>query len=388
MTPEARRQYINLKRERYQVSSSKQERGQMLGELVRDGIYRNIKSANRAMLQVTEVGSRIHQRGRKAIYNDITKACLKQVWLDAGSPNSIRLSAIMNAPYWMNNYNFSDEIKNSLKRMGKSSIDEFLKPIRIEMRRRANSTTKPSDKTHLKGIITQRIPFVKIERPGYLETDTVSHSGGTHWGNFGYTINATDIYSGWSEQRMIKGKEAKTTVDALEKLLPRLPIAIVALYFDSGSEFFNYEMERKFGEKMILQHSRPQKKNDQAHVEQKNDTHVRKLLGYERYEALDVIEAINDLYENEWSILNNYFMPQMKLNEKIRVKSKLKKKYDLPKTPLERLIESKTLSSEKEEELLRKRDSYNPVELRKIVDRKLKSIKEMIQVSENEKKVG
>ncbi len=187
---------------------------------------------------------------------------------------------------------------------------------------------------------------------------------------------------------MIKGKSAKATVDALEVVFKQLPINVTALYFDSGSEFLNYEMEQRFGKKMILQHSRPQKKNDQAHIEQKNDTHVRQLLGYKRYEEDAVIEAVNDLYANEWSILNNYFMPQMKLIEKIRIKSKLRKKYDTPKTPLERLLESKVLTEEQEKELLKKRDSYNPVELRKIVDRKLKAINKMLQASDHQQKAG
>ena len=147
-------------------------------------------------------------------------------------------------------------------------------------------------------------------------------------------------------------------------------------------------MEERFGKKMKLQHSRPQKKNDQAHIEQKNDTHVRQLLGYKRYEEESVIKAVNDLYANEWSILNNYFMPQMKLKEKMRIKSKLRKTYDTPKTPLERLLESKVLTSDQEKELLKKRDSYNPVELRKIVDQKVKVINEMLQATDNQQKAG
>jgi hypothetical protein len=229
---------------------------------------------------------------------------------------------------------------------------------------------------------------VNVLAPGYLETNTVSHGGGIPWGNYGYTVNTTDIFTGWTLSRMIKGKSAKATVDALEVVFKQLPINVTALYFDSGSEFLNYEMEQRFGKKMILQHSRPQKKNDQAHIEQKNDTHVRQLLGYKRYEEDAVIEAVNDLYANEWSILNNYFMPQMKLIEKIRIKSKLRKKYDTPKTPLERLLESKVLTEEQEKELLKKRDSYNPVELRKIVDRKLKAINKMLQASDHQQKAG
>ena len=388
MTAEARRQYINLKRVRYQGSNRREERGQMLRELVEDGIYKNIKSANRAMLEKEDIGSRIHERGRKPIYTEVTKVGLKEVWISSGMPNSLRLKSIMSSPSWMKEFNFSKDVKASLMRIGKTTIDEYTKPWRIELRRRINTETKPSDKIHLKGIITQRVPFVKITEPGFFETDTVSHGGGRTWGNYGYTVNTTDIFTGWTLQRMIKGKSAQATVDALEQIFGQLPINIMALYFDSGSEFLNYEMEERFGKKMKLQHSRPQKKNDQAHIEQKNDTHVRQLLGYRRFEEDAVIAAVNDLYANEWSILNNYFMPQMKLKEKTRIKSKLRKTYDTPKTPLERLIESKVLSPDQEKELLKKRDSYNPVELRKIVDRKVKLINEMLQATDNQQKAG
>ena len=388
MTAEARRQYINLKRVRYQASNSRTERGQMLRELVEDGIYKNIKSANRAMLETEEIGSRISDRGRKPIYTEATKVGLKEVWLSSGMPNSLRLKSIMSSPSWMKEFKFSMEVKASLMRLGKTTIDEYTKPWRIELRRRLNTETKPSDKIHLKGIITQRVPFVNVLVPGYFETDTVSHGGGFAWGNYGYTVNTTDIFTGWTTSRMIKGKSAVATVDALEELFRQIPINIMALYFDSGSEFLNYEMENRFGKRMKLQHSRPQKKNDQAHIEQKNDTHVRQLLGYKRFEEDSVIAAVNDLYANEWSILNNYFMPQMKLKEKTRIKSKLRKTYDTPKTPLERLIESKVLSPEQETELLRKRDSYNPIELRKIVDQKVKAINEMLQATDNQQKAG
>jgi hypothetical protein len=388
MTAEARRQYVNLKRVRYQASNSRTERGQMLRELIDDGIYKNIKSANHAMLEIEEIGCRISDRGRKPIYTEATKVGLKEVWLSSGMPNSLRLKSIMSSPSWMKEFHFSDEVTASLMRLGKTTIDEYTKPWRIELRRRLNTETKAGNKIHLKGIITQRVPFVKITEPGFFETDTVSHGGGWTWGNYGYTVNTTDIFTGWTSQRMIKGKTAAATVNALEEIFGQLPMNIMALYFDSGSEFLNYEMEERFGKKMKLQHSRPQKKNDQAHIEQKNDTHVRQLLGYKRYEEESVIKAVNDLYANEWSILNNYFMPQMKLKEKMRIKSKLRKTYDTPKTPLERLLESKVLTSDQEKELLKKRDSYNPVELRKIVDQKVKVINEMLQATDNQQKAG
>ena len=388
MTPESRRQYINLKRERYQGCGCRSERGEMLRELIRDGIYKNIKSANRAMLEKTDIGSRIHERGRKPIYTDAVKSALKRVWQDAGMPNSLRLQSIMGSEYWMKNYDFPFEVQFGLEVMGKTSIDEFTKPWRIELRRRSNSMTKPSDKLHLKGVITQRVPFVKITAPGFLETDTVCHHGESFWGDYGNTVNVTDIFTGWTQSRMIKGKTALLTVSALEVIFGKLPLNITALYFDSGSEFLNYEMESHFGQKMILQHSRPQKKNDQAHIEQKNDTHVRQLIGYKRYDDAAVIAAINDLYDNEWSILNNFFMPQMKLKEKTRTKSKLRKYYDTPKTPLERLIEAKVLSPEKEKELLSIMDLHNPIQLRKKVEQKLKAINELVQQADNLKKAG
>ena len=388
MTPEARRQYINLKRQRYQSCPCRKERGEMLQELLRDGIYKNIKSANRAMLEKSDIGSRIHERGRKPIFTKEVKLALKRVWQDAGMPNSLRLQAILGSTHWMDGYDFPFEVLTSLAVIGKTSIDEFTKPWRVELRRRSNSMTKPSDKVHLKGVITQRVPFVKVTAPGYLETDTVCHHGEHFWGDYGNTVNVTDVFTGWTQSRMIKGKTAELTVSALEVIFAKLPFNIAALYFDSGSEFLNYEMESRFGKQMTLQHSRPQRKNDQAHIEQKNDTHVRRLLGYDRYERDDVIAAVNDLYENEWSILNNFFMPQMKLKEKTRIKSKLRKYYDTPKTPLERLIESKVLTPEKEKELLAIRDAHNPVQLRKTVEQKIKRINELMQESDNLKKAG
>jgi hypothetical protein len=288
----------------------------------------------------------------------------------------------------MSRYELSVEVKTGLAVMGKTSIDAFTKPWRIECRRRANSMTRPGNKLHLKGVITQRVPFIKITAPGFLETDTVCHHGEYFWGEYGNTVNVTDIFTGWTQGRMIKGKTAQLTVSALELIFVKLPINITALYFDSGSEFLNYEMEERFGNLMTLQHSRPQKKNDQAHIEQKNNTHVRQLIGYKRYDADEVINAVNDLYENEWQILNNFFMPQMKLKEKTRTKSKLRKYYDTPKTPLERLIESKVLTPEKEKELIAIRDQHNPIELRKKVEQKLKAINELMQLTDNLKKAG
>lgn len=388
MTPEARRQYINLKRQRYQTSISRSERGAMLQELVRDGIYKNIKSANRAMLEKSAIGGRIHERGRKPIYTDEVKSALKKVWQDSGMPNSLRLQAILRSEYWMVLYDFPSEIRVSLEVMGKTSIDKFTQPWRVELRRRSHSMTRPSDKLHLKGVITQRVPFERVVTPGFLETDTVCHHGESFWGDYGNTVNVTDIFTGWTQSRMIKGKAAMLTVEALANIFKKLPLNIKALYFDSGSEFLNYEMESRFGKLMKLQHSRPQKKNDQAHIEQKNNTHVRQLVGYKRYENDAVIEAINDLYDNEWSILNNFFMPQMKLKEKTRTKSKLRKYYDAPKTPLERLIESKVLTPEKEQELLAIRNVHNPVQLRKKVEQKIKAINELMQPTDNLKKAG
>ena len=155
---------------------------------------------------------------------------------------------------------------------------------------------------------------------------------------------------------------------------------------DNGSEFLNYHLVRYFTDHPSVTsftRSRPYKKNDNAHVEQKNWSHVRQLFGYDRFEDLSLVDLMNDLYANEWSLYQNHFIPSMKLLEKKRINSKYYKKYDLPQTPYDRVMSSDHVSDEEKERLQPVHTALNPFILKKNIEKKLRVIFKKVKVTSN-----
>ena len=190
-----------------------------------------------------------------------------------------------------------------------------------------------------------------------------------------------DIKSGWVERRCVLSKAEIGVQRAIDDIRQELPFALLGIDSDNGSEFINNHLYRYCkGDHLTgrapvqFTRSRPYKKDDNAHVEQKNWTHVRKLLGYGRYDTEAAVETINDLYRHELRWFQNFFQPSMRLRQKVRVGSRLRRKYDPAKTPLRRLIESDKSDQAKVQALLRLREQLNPFQLSRIIDRKLKAI--------------
>jgi hypothetical protein len=183
-----------------------------------------------------------------------------------------------------------------------------------------------------------------------------------------------------------------STVEALENIESRLPIKLHTLYFDNGCEFINYEMVNAFKTRrnlpVDLKRSREGRKNDQCYIEQKNNVFVRGLLGYERIDTQEVVDPVNNIYRDEWSKLFNYFYPQMKLIEKDRYGSKVRKKYDKPKTPYHRLMLSKHVPREIKKSLWREKQSLDPIALSQRLSQKINSIKKMLQKTDGKVKVS
>jgi hypothetical protein len=185
----------------------------------------------------------------------------------------------------------------------------------------------------------------------------------------------TDLYSGWTENRAVWTKTGEKVVSVLKEIEDRLPFMLVGMATDNGSEFLNdqvvnYLQQREAPVNMVRR--RPYQKNDNAHVEQKNWTHVRQLFGYDRVEEVGLVTLMNEIYRAYWNPLQNYFTPVLKLSSKERVGGRVKKKYDVPKTPYKRLLES-TYISEKDKVLLK--DAFrakNPIYLKKEMEKKLK----------------
>ncbi len=196
-------------------------------------------------------------------------------------------------------------------------------------------------------------------------------------GMFAFTIDTVDIATGWTEQRAVWGKGETAVLVQIEDIEESLPFDLLGFDCDNGGEFLNYHLLRHFTERkqpVQFTRSRAYHKDDNAHVEQKNWTHVRQWLGYHRFDNPDVVPLLNDLYKHEWRLFHNFFCPSVKLMSKQRVASKTIKLYDSPKTPYQRIMESPYISETVKHSLTAVFNKLNPFDLRKAIEVKLKII--------------
>lgn len=194
----------------------------------------------------------------------------------------------------------------------------------------------------------------------------------------------TDIHTGWTEIRACWNKPAEVIVQKVKNIEESLPFKILGFDSDNGSEFINsnlmdYLTKRKPDDKVEFTRSRPYRKNDSVRIEQKNFTHVRKLLGYERFEDPKLVPMLNDLFKKELSLFNNHFIPAMKLASKERVGSSIKKIYHQPITLYAKLLESDVLNNLQKQRLITLHQNINPLEFRKAIDTKLDAILKIVR---------
>lgn len=200
----------------------------------------------------------------------------------------------------------------------------------------------------------------------------------------------TDIYSEWTELRAVWNKGSIGVVAQIQDIETSLPFEIFGFDCDNGSEFLNWHLMRYFSneqgnQRVQFTRSRPYHSDDNAHVEQKNWTHVRQLFGYERFDKQAVVALMNDVYKNEISQMNNYFLPNTKLTAKQRVDSKIIKKHDKPETPYQRLMKSGDISEDSKKKLTETYNSLNPFELKKNIKMKIDRIFRLINSDDGEK---
>jgi hypothetical protein len=203
----------------------------------------------------------------------------------------------------------------------------------------------------------------------------VSHSGNSASGEFAQTLNVTDIHTTWTESRAVLGRGEEAVKRALNEIAGVLPFRLRGVDSDNGSEFINWHLKRWCEQRDIqLTRGRPYKKDDNAHIEQKNWTHVRKLLGWERYDTHEAVEAINDLYRHELRLWLNLFLPSVKLVKKVRVGSKVRRVYDGPRTPFERVGMCGAVDRTQVVRLEEFRKTLDPFQLARVIERKLERI--------------
>ena len=302
-------------------------------------------------------------------------SALTAIWEAAGYPCSMRLKALL--PLWLpwaiKRMALTAGVQKQLLTISPATIDRRLKGKRSQLTTRLYGRTKPG--TLLKHHIPIKTDNWDVKTPGFTEIDLVSHSGNSASGEFLHSLNVTDIHCTWVESRAVMGKSQIGVLSAMRDIEQALPFKLLGIDSDNGSEFINYHLKTFCDQKGIqLTRGRPYKKDDNAHIEQKNWTHVRKILGYLRYDTLAAQQAINELYQNELRIFQNLFLPSMKLIKKSRIGSKLKRSYDKPQTPLERVLQCLQADPVKVQQLKRLRDQTNPFELAKRIEQKLERI--------------
>jgi hypothetical protein len=225
-------------------------------------------------------------------------------------------------------------------------------------------------------LIAKRIPLRMTDwdtsQVGYVEMDLVCHCGASLAGDYISTLSTLEIASGWWEGEAVLGRAQPRVFQGLRDIRSRSPFLWRGIDSDNDNMFINHQLYR-YARKELLEftRSRAYRKNDNAYIEQKNFTHVRKPLGYLRYDTLEELAVIQDLYRNELRLYKNFFQPVMKLKRKDRIGGQVKRVYDVPKTPCQRLLESKQLSPEQARDLRRVYESLNPAELKRRIDQKL-----------------
>lgn len=215
---------------------------------------------------------------------------------------------------------------------------------------------------------------------GHTQVDFVEHCGVSTAGEYANSMTFVEVFSGWWESEAVIGKGQERAFEALKSIRKRLPFSLLGIHPDNQSNLINYQVHRYAQKENIeFTRSRPYKKNDNCFAEQKNWTHVRKIVGYLRYDTDKELNLLNDLYRNELRFYKNFFQPVIKLKEKTRVNGKICKKYDEAKTPYQRLMDSKQISAKSKQELKQIYQELNPAELKREIDRKLRILYKLYQ---------
>jgi len=373
MKPSSRKDYLRKVYMRYQ-QASRPERRRILDEVWANCGYHRKYAIRLLNGPPPACRAVLICRPRAAHYGPQVVSILKAVWEAADYPWSVRLKALL--PGWMpwirKRFRLTAELERQLLEISARSIDYRLAAHKRAQRRRLYGRTKPG--TLLKHHIPVKTDRWDVQQPGFTEIDLVSHSGDSASGEFCHSLNLTDIHTTWTESCAVLGKGQHTVQQALEQLRQTLPFPLLGIDSDNGSEFINQHLVRYCAtQKIQFTRGRPYKKDDNAHIEQKNWTHVRRLLGYVRYDSPAALEAINDLYRNELRLFQNLFLPSVKLQEKLRVGSRLRRRYQPPQTPFQRLGACKDLAPHYAQ-LKQLRDRLDPFELSLKIQAKLQRI--------------
>ncbi|MBU4270225.1 DDE-type integrase/transposase/recombinase [Candidatus Dependentiae bacterium] len=304
-------------------------------------------------------------------YDDDVKAVLKKIWETSDYLCGKRLVSII--PEMVRKFgefdemDISDPIKEKLLKISAATVDRLLSPSRKTLGRHGTSMTKSTR------YLIDRIPVKTFgewkETPaGFTQVDLVAHNGGNVYGGFLYTLNTTDVSTSWTVCTLVQDKTMPEMLKALSAMKEAFPYPIRGIHSDNGSEFINDSVLGFARENTIVfTRGRPYKKNDNPHIEQKNNSILRRNTGYLRYDKPEHAEVLDELY-TYLNLYVNYFQPTMILVEKHRIGAKAIRKYDKPKTPYQRLLERMDVSDTVKRKVKKIYAGLNPASLKRIIN--------------------
>jgi hypothetical protein len=371
-------------RRRY-LSAGPEHKGKLLDQ-AQELLGYHRKAAIRSLRATTiERGPRIIT-GRPVTYEpELLLPYLRAIWQATDYACGRRLVAML--PEWIPAYEqyerkLPGEVRDKLLEASQRTLDRLLEPLRLQGAGRC--LTRPG--TLLRQQIPIRGSVWEEGKAGWLEVDTVALCGGSVAGEFVWMVDGVDYATTWVEVRAMWGRGQAATLAALRDMEASLPFALLGLDSDNGGEFLNHHVLRwlqKRPRPVFMTRSRPYKKDDNAHVEQKNWTHVRQCFGYERHDNPEVVALINGLIQKAYGPLRNFFHASLKLERTERTPGqpgRLKRIYGPAQTPLARVLASAEVSAATKRRLEQEKARLNPFALQKVMARGLKEIASVRQL--------
>jgi len=316
--------------------------------------------------------------GPKVLYDPVEVVpVLKAVWLASDQLCRKLLKAAL--PEWLEHHErraapLPEAFKEKLLAISPAQIDRLLRPARVQHPKKGLSATRPG--TLLRHAVPTRSGPPDTTRPGSVEADTVAHCDDSTEGDYVNSLTFTELCSGWTENRAVWNKSAEAVLVQLKALEQAVPYAMKDFHTDNGGEFLNWALHRHLTGRAAptpWTRSRAYRKNDNAHCEQKNWTHVRQLFGHERFGHPELVALMNDLYAQEWSQFTNHFKPTFKLVKREKKAEKTKRFYEPnPQTPYQRLLASPDIPEATKAKLLAQHAALDPCALKKNIEVKLK----------------
>jgi hypothetical protein len=260
----------------------------------------------------------------------------------------------------------SASVRDKLLRLSPATADRLLRAERKQLHlKRGRGHTRPAASGLLQQIPLRSFDEWDRSRLGQVQADLVGHDGGVSYGQFAFTCTVTELCVGWSQLSPLRNKARIWVKQALSEIRSQMPFPITELGTDTGSEFVNNHLYAWCLQAGIrFTRGRPYRKNDNCFVEEKNNSLVRRTVGYLRYDTPQELELLRAIYQRQ-TLLSNYFYPWMKLVHKTRRGSRVYRRYDTPRTPYQRLLERAEVPAATKGQLTRIYNRLNPAQLKR-----------------------